>query len=260
LEKVNNNSSLANIFIEKENFDKKQSSPQGNIIVDLKKDIIKKIKIYGIEGYLKYEGDYYQSKYSGFGKLYGGCDNKLLIYEGLFKDGLYEGKGILKDRYKYEYNGSFKEGKYHGFGKLYKYIDNNNYGEENKYLYYEGNFNLGKFEGRGELYYRGSEKNNYCPEIMYSGIFRNNEINGKGVKYYKSGAIKFDGIFGTINSCQGAYYCPLGDILYKGNLINEKPDDDVYIIIYDDDGCIQYEGQVMDGKYEGKGIEYSNYI
>ena len=225
--------------------------PEGNIIYegDFMKDIIKNIKIYDLEGYLKYEGDYYKSKYYGFGKLY---ERYYCIYEGFFKDGLYEGEGKLRQN-RVGYEGTFKEGKYHGFGKLYNYIGGN------RYLYYEGNFNLGNFEGKGELYYRENKEVSYQKKNL-SGIFKNNEINGKGIKYYKNGKIKFDGIFNTINSFQGIYYSPFGDTLYQGNIINEKPDDDKYMIIYNDDGNIQYEGEIMNGKYEGKGIEYSNCI
>ena len=229
--------------------------PQGNIVFEgsFLNDIFEKRKISDLEGYLQYEGKYYKSKYFGFGKLYGGYQCKSLIYEGFFKDGLYEGKGILKDNYLYEYVGSFKEGKYHGYGIL------NNYIGKNKYLYYVGNFNSGNFEGKGELYYRGNEEVGYFPEIMYSGMFKNNEINGEGIKYYKNGRKKYVGIFETINLCKGIYYSPFGDKLYQGNIINERPEEDIYNKIYDDGGIL-YEGKIKNGKYEGEGIEYSNCI
>ena len=231
--------------------------PQGNIIYegDFMNGNFEKRKIYDLEGNLQYEGGYYKNKYNGFGKLYGGYHCENLIYEGFFKDGLYEGKGILKE-YKDEYNGSFKEGKYHGFGKLYHY----EYYTRNKYLLYEGNFNLGNFEGEGNLYYRGNEKMYFSNTIMFSGMFKNNEIKGKGIKYYNNGEIKFEGIFDTINSCQGIYYSPYGEKLYQGKIINEKPDEYSFIKIYNDYGDIQYEGEIIEGKYEGEGIEYSNCI
>ena len=229
-------------------------------------DIYEKRKIYNSLGYLEYEGEYYKKKYSGFGKLYEGFSREKLIYEGFFKDGLYEGIGILRKfnirggEYE-EYLGSFKKGKYHGFGNLYYYIYDIIKMKNYKYLYYAGNFNLGNFEGEGSLYYRVNEGiYYYWDRKMFSGMFKNNEINGEGQKYYKNGNIKFEGIFNTINSCQGIYYSPFGKKLYQGNIKNEKPDEYMFIKLYDDNGNIQYEGEIMNGKYEGEGIEYSNCI
>ena len=60
-------------------------------------------------------------------------------------------------------------------------------------------------------------------KLFYEGQFENNKINGKGIKYYKNGKIKNEGIFSN-NFC------------INTNKI--------------------YEGGIFNGLYNGEGIEY----
>ena len=55
-------------------------------------------------------------------------------------------------------------------------------------------------------------------------------MNGKGIKYYKNGNIKIKGTFSSNICLEGEYYNPSGNKIY--------------------------EGEIHDGNYEGKGIEY----
>ena len=211
----------------------------------------KNLKLYELNGNLKYKGDIFDFKYNGYGELY---KNKEVIYEGYFKSSLYEGKGILYEDNKIKYNGEFKENNFHGYGKLYDFMFIGRWPHE-KYYYldYEGYFNMGIFDGKGIKYYKTGE-------ILYEGLFRNNQIFGKGIKYYKNGSKKIEGIFDTINSCEGYYYNPKNEILFKGKIIYEIPIKSDNISLYNDETYILYKGSLINGKYEGEGIEYSNCI
>ena len=65
-------------------------------------------------------------------------------YRGNIINGLFDGRGILYDKYDNSiiYNGYFKKGKQDNFGKLYR----------NGNLIYEGFFSEGKYNGKGILY------------------------------------------------------------------------------------------------------------
>lgn len=89
------------------------------------------------------------------------------MYEGEVKNGLKEGKGILRFRDNDEkfYFGEFKDGKIEGKGKLFF----------SKEEYYEGNFKQGKFEGRGVYL------NSTC---KYEGEWKAGKMEGKGKEIY----------------------------------------------------------------------------
>ena len=144
----------------------------------------KNIKLYKFNENLKYEGEILNGKYNGHGKLYEEGINSN-YYDRNFVNGLYEGKGILynfiskynnSSQYDKKFEGEFKNGLFHGFGKgkLYKRKD------LDIYLFYEGNFIEGKYEGSGRIYYQTGLK-------FYDGLFKNNEMSGKGIKYYING-------------------------------------------------------------------------
>jgi len=189
----------------------------------------KNLKIFELNGDLKYEGDFLNGMYHKYGKLYG--------------NGEYENKGIFSKYKRKIYEGEFEKGNYKGIGKLYK--DN----ELGKYLFYEGNFNNNMFDGKGIL---------FCPsgEKFYEGNFNKNKIEGKGIKYYKKGSKKYEGIFDTINSFEGIYYSPDNKEIYNGKIVNEIPLNCKNCIIYNDNTFKIYEGGMKNGKYEGYGIEY----
>ena len=79
------------------------------------------------------------SKFIGFGKLYNKEGN--VIYEGEFKDGLFEGWGMTE-----KYTGQFREGKYDGFGIYMEFHDAK---KDLVKFYYEGHFFDGLYNGFG---------------------------------------------------------------------------------------------------------------
>ena len=187
-------------------------------------------------GKLIYEGEFLEGKYHGYGKT--------KIYQGYFKNGLYEGKGTLYVENDYEfYEAEFKKGLIHdGFVKIYKY----NFSE--KYLYFEGNWK----------YKNNAEEKILDEKISFKDYFLKGEINGKGIKYYENGIKKVEGIFDSLNSCDGIYYNPDGVKIYEGKILNDIPYESKKIIIYDDNTNIKYIGNTKNGTYEGEGIEYSS--
>ena len=172
------------------------------------------IELYKFDGYLKYKGDFYDFKYHGIGKLY--LDFNKISYEGDFKYGLCEGNGILYLNNNEKYEGEFKNGNIHGFGRLYEINDN-----FKQYLYYEGNF-------------------------------IENEIYGKGIKFYINGSKKIKGTFKSINSYEGKYYNPKGEEIFNGKIINEIPMNFNDITLYNDIGFKVYDGKIYNGGYRNE--------
>ena len=206
-------------------------SPEGNKLyegefIDNYPKEGKNVTIYNIHEDIEYIGDLLNGKFDGYGKLYEMLDGH---------------RNFLK------YEGSFKDGLYHGFGKgkLFK-----KYSE----FLYKGNFVKGKMEGNGILYYENG-KNIFC-----DSTFKDNDLYGKGIIYYYNNSKKIEGIFDNLNTCQGIYYNPKGEEIYKGLITNEIPDYSDNAIVYDNYCYKIYEGQIKNGAYNGKGIEYSDCI
>ncbi len=209
-------------------------NPNGNkifegLFINNKPKEGKNIELYELNGELKYEGDFFNGQYHGHGILY--------------EKGNYEKKGIFSEFKYIHYVGEFKNDKYNGQGKLYM---DNCFG---KYLFYEGNFDNSYFSGNGKIYYQNKK-------LFYEGQFENNNLNGKGIKYYKNGNIKFQGIFSNNICTFGVYYSPDGTKLYEGEFKSEIPLESNNIIIYDNNTNKRYQGEIHNGLYEGKGVEY----
>ena len=241
----------------------------------------KDLKVYQIDGKLKYQGDILDGKYDNLGKLY---ENGQIIYEGGFNKGKYNKYGEIFGKYV----GEFLNGNYHGYGKTCNYegfFENNLYEgkgtlyEDNlfyeaefskglikdgfakiykkiylgKFLFFEGFLKNKKYEGEGILYYQNGNKS-------FEGNFSNGNILGKGIKYYINGSKKMEGIFNTLNSCDGLYYSPEGSLIYKGKIENGIPNECQRITIYHDNTNKIYEGEMNKGIKEGYGIEYFPFI
>ena len=97
-------------------------------------------------------------KYYGLGKLY---SNNQLQYEGNFNNSQYQGRGILYENGIKIYEGDFENNLYWGNGISYY--------ESTENLEYEGEWVNGCKHGQGTLYSDSGE-------IVYSGLFHNNEI------------------------------------------------------------------------------------
>ena len=118
-----------------------------------------------------------------------------------------------------------------------------------KYLFFEGNFKNSHFCDNGKFFYQNKQ-------LYYDGQIENENINGVGIQYYNNGNIKFKGNFLNNIFIQGIYYSPDGVQLYEGKFTNEIPLESENIIIYDNYTNKIYEGEIHNGLYEGKGIEY----
>ena len=144
-------------------------------------------------------------------------DFNKISYEGDFKYGLCEGYGILYLNDNEKYEGEFKNGNIQGLGRLYEIND-----DFKQYLYFEGNF-------------------------------IQNEINGKGIKFYIDGSKKIEGIFESINSYEGKYYNPKGEEIYNGKIKNEILMNFKDTTLYNDLGFKVYDGKIYNGGYKNKG-------
>jgi len=189
----------------------------------------KNIKLYKLTGELEYEGDILNGQFHGQGTLY--------------EIGEYERKEKYTEFKYLKYVGEFKNDKFNGKGKLY--VDH----YLGKYLFYEGNFDNNNFSDIGKIYYQNKN-------IFYDGQFQNDKMNGKGIKYYKNGNIKIKGTFSSNICLEGEYYNPEGIKIYEGEFNNDIPKESKNIIIYDNNTNKIYEGEIHNGNYEGKGIEY----
>ena len=189
-------------------------------------------------GYDENENISYQIK-NGNGKVKEYFPNRNIMYEGEYKKGKKEGRGI-----EYHFNGSILfEGEYKNDKKwtgigyndkneiLYELKDGNGYMYE-----YDEIFGKLKFEGEyinGERNGKGKEYQKYNGKILiFEGEYKNGQKNGKGIEYrnkYKY----FEGEYlKGLKNGKGKYY-------------------------YEDHReIISYEGEFKDGRKEGKGKEY----
>ena len=106
-------------------------------------------------------------------------------YDGLWKNGLPEGKGILINTEGSKYEGEFIKGKIHGHGTLYGRVTlNGAYIEGNeKYI---GEFKHGVVEGHGTLSWDDGGK--------YVGEFKEGEMHGQGTMTSPDG-VKLEGMW-----------------------------------------------------------------
>ena len=114
---------------------------------------------------------------------------------------------------------------------------------------YEGELVNNMREGKGKLYYIDNEKHK---GKIYTGEWKNDLRNGKGVETWKSGN-RFVGDF--INDKRegyGIYYFSNGGI-YDGNWKNGKKEG--FGIEYYTDGD-RYEGKWKNGKRNGQGVYF----
>lgn len=175
------------------------------------------------------------------GKEYDLKDEDKIIYEGSFKNGLYDGKGVLFDHFMDEkYEGGFKKGKKDGVGKIcyhekdfgwileyegsHKNDVKNGYGksfifdsnQKKNLVTYIGNFKNNKFDGKGTKYERyGDER--YDDDYYITGTFRHGVIVGKATEFYMDGKVKFEGTFDKCGRRDGN-----GTEYYKSGHIEKK--------------------------------------
>lgn len=142
------------------------------------------------EGVLKfseteeYKGTWIQGLAHGRGHL----KTNMIEYDGLFRDGLFDGIGTLKIKGKGTYTGKFAEGKFCGKGKF-------TWDKEHKI--YVGSWRHGFMHGKGLMIWSDGRK--------FYGEYQKGLKHGKGVCIYPSGE-NFKGTW------------------YKGTLANKHED------------------------------------
>jgi len=91
------------------------------------------------------------------------------VYNGEFKDGLFNGQGTLTYANGDRYEGQFRDGKFNGHGQL-------DFAHHRQYV---GEFKDGLYDGQGVLIYEDSSR--------YEGQFEEGRLNGTGVLTYADG-------------------------------------------------------------------------
>ena len=225
----------------------------GNIICELKEGkgfIIEALSTFSLFGFLiiYYECEYLNGEKNGKGKEYN--NEGKLLFEGDYLDGKrWNGKT-------YNINKTIitelKEGK--GYLKEF-------YGD---YLVGEGEYLYGLKNGKGKEY-------GPLGKLLFEGEYLNNQRSGKGIEYGFFGDTKFEGEYKYGQKIQGKQF--IGDrIEFEGEyLYNAKWDGKGYDengrIIYEltngkgkvkeyTFGCLEFEGEYINGKKNGKGKDY----
>lgn len=115
---------------------------------------------------MSYNGGWQNDKKHGHGKLVF-RDGFGSYYEGSFKDGWREGRGIYFDmKNGWKYDGEWMYGKYHGKGKM-----------QYKKGFYEGEWVAGQRHGEGKMVHGNGD--------VYTGGFANGGRDGLGTLYEK---------------------------------------------------------------------------
>ena len=185
-----------------------------------------------------------------------------VYYIGEFNNGFKDGYGIEynvdigKGYFGVNYEGKFKNGEYNGDGILYYYgsgtdidididyrqiLSDRAYGmSSSSYdvffpqidggklvtyplifskMRYDGDFKNGEFHGKGKLYAGYDDEG--ILTLYYEGEFQDGDAEGKGTEYFTNGAIKYQGEFknGEYNG-KGTLYDVDGNVLHKGKFKN----------------------------------------
>lgn len=215
-----------------------------------------------------FEGVFEHYSFNGKGTLYY-KDGTTMKYQGEFKDGVFWGAGVLYDhKGKSIYEGNFENGCYHGMGILYQGIEEN--------LIYKGEFVQGQMIGNGKMVekdgktirsegvYKNGKLNKgfiriFDPAtkaLQYEGNILNGLYEGEGIIYINSKIIKEKGTFKTGELVQGTKreYFHNGNIDKDGEVHNGKYEGKVKEYYFD--GKLQYEGNYEKGERSGQGVMY----
>ena len=110
---------------------------------------------------------------------------------------------------------------------------------------YEGEFKNEEFNGYGKLYSLDKEDNKQDNiYLYYEGYFKDNTLFGKGIKYYKNGKKKIEGVFTNFNSFKGIYYDPNEVPIFEGEINNDILFNNEINLLYNDLGEIIYNNSL----------------
>lgn len=121
-----------------------------------------------------YVGEIADSMFNGHGKMFYPDST---VYEGNWKNGLWDGRGTVSFPDGDSYRGDFREHQFSGYGK-YIYSDG---------AVYEGNWKNGMFNGAGTMVYSDGS--------IYAGEWTNDRKNGVGVYFDSNNEALFEGVF-----------------------------------------------------------------
>ncbi|ELR14103.1 peptidase, S54 (rhomboid) subfamily protein [Acanthamoeba castellanii str. Neff] len=114
-----------------------------------------------------YEGQFRGGKMHGKGKVtFAKQGSRSVVYMGEFRNGQFDGYGVLADERSVIYDGHFKHGKFHGKGLLHA----------NDGSVYRGDWVAGKREGQGVCWLEGKEDG-----LIYKGHYKNDRYFGSGI-------------------------------------------------------------------------------
>ena len=245
-EYINNKKISGVLYIQKSN--KKYLKKEVKYSKELKNG---KVKEYNIDG--EFECEYVNGERNGKGKEYD--KHTGITFEGIYLNGKkWEGKGYDSlNNIIYELNGGkgfvkeyirennliseceYKNGLKNGKGKEYIYDDNGG-----TVLLYEGKYLNGLKNGKGKEYIND--------KIQFEGEFYNNHrLKGK---YYMDGKLEYEGVFLFGKKWDGKGYDE------KGNIIYELHNGTGKVKEFDTETNIIFEGEYLNGLYNGKGKEY----
>ena len=132
---------------------------------------------------------------------------------------------------------------------------------------FEGKFLYDKRHGKGK-------ECDYGRELKFEGEYLNGERNGRGKENYEEGTVKFEGEFlngerlcGSLYDNYGNLYCDLESenklikeynhhykLEFEGEYLNCKRNGKGKEYFYD--GKLRFEGEYLNGKRNGKGKEF----
>ena len=212
-------------------------------------------------------------------------DNNYTLFEGIFKNGMKNGKGK-------EYDGNLKDIIFEG-----EYKDNKRNGKGKEYflnekLKYEGEYENGKRNGKGieynsegEVifegeYLNGKRWNGIGKEHYYFHVFRGKYKNGqkwKGKEYSEgSNQIIFEGEYLDDKRWNGKFYYSNGNLKFEGEILDDKFWNGILYSVNNEEtfeikngkgkikeytsshyiGIVVFDGELLNGLKNGKGEEY----
>ena len=192
---------------------------------------------------IKYEGYFKNSKYHGFGKL----NTKTDSYVGHFEEGKFHGYGELESYdHRYDlgyhvlYSGEFKNGLFDGIGIL-KYVTSPSLLEKG-YTKCVGRFKKGGLIGEGSIYMANGS--------IYKGETRSNDMEGRGKLTFQDGRWYLGNFSGGIAREGGILSFPDGR-KFIGNFAVNKFNGHGTFFLSDNK---MYVGQFKNDMFHGKGI------
>ena len=220
---------------------------------------------FGKNDELRFEGEYLNGKRNGKGKEY--YDDGKLLFEGEYLNGKRNGKGKQYDwNGKLLFEGEYLNGKRKGKGK--EYYSNSKLKFEGEYLndiqwigiIYDNKGNIlhklnnslhGKTKENNINEYSKGKEYDYSHNLKFEGEYLNGKRNGKGKEYYDKGELLFEGEYLNDLKWNGKGYNLNHDLAY------ELKDGKGKMKEFDEyNGKLEFEGEYLYGKRNGKGIEY----